>query len=571
MKQFFAYLLAVASLLHANTTKSQVPLIEINENGRFKGSAEVVMQQYSADLKIYGNIATTTIKMVFYNGTSRLQEGRLTLPLPEGVTISGFALDINGVMRKAVPAEKATATAVFESIERRKVDPGIIEKTEGNNFRTRIYPLPINGARTVEVVYNQKLDYDNGNLVYSLPFAKKPIKNFVLSTTVFDDISMPVLIEKPDGSYIFRKQPNAWVANINKVNFTPENPLKIALPSNYEQTKPIVKKRTEGGYYFLSAINVDKAVVPIKQISKVTIIWDNSLSGLKRDTKKEKNFLVKFFTEHPNVSVRICALATKLHCVSEFEIKNGDAAAVLKAIDGIVYDGATDYTNLNNFSDNNSDILFFTDGLSNYGELTIMPKNPVYTIVSTPIADYTKLKFISNATGGQLINLNVKNIEDTLLVFESKPYRFLGVKPNSVISEFNPGNSQILNGQLLVTGIANTLPVQITLQFGFDNAVDKEVVLEINSSNETNNWAIEKFWAQQKLDALETNFDENKNTIAQLGKQFGLVTKNTSLIVLENVNDYVKYKIVPPRDLLVEYNSIMKRQQQYHRRLGTIC
>ncbi|WP_435524994.1 VIT domain-containing protein, partial [Chryseobacterium indoltheticum] len=91
----------------------------------------VILQEAKIDTKILGNLATTTATYTFYNPSSRILEGKLTFPLPEGISVSGYALDINGKLRNAVPVPKEKAKEVFESIERRNVDPGIIEKVEG--------------------------------------------------------------------------------------------------------------------------------------------------------------------------------------------------------------------------------------------------------------------------------------------------------------------------------------------------------------------------------------------------------------------------------------------------------
>lgn len=555
-------LILTVALFYANLLSAQVPVMEINDNGKFKSEGGVALQQLHADIKVYGTISTTTIRMVFYNGTDRLQEGWLTFPLPEGVSVSGFALDINGILREAVPIEKAKATAVFESIERRKVDPGLLEKTEGNNFRTRVYPLPANGARTIEITYNQHLTVNNGRPQYYLPFAKKKIKNFTLVTTVFDNIAMPSLVEKPDGSYVFEKKGNAWVAKINKTDFTPQRSLKIELPTVSDQPHAIVKRRTEGGYYFLSSLNIEAPASTPKKISGITIIWDNSLSGLKRNTEKEKEFLIKFFEANPDIPVKLCALSTKLSCVNEFKVTKGDAGQVLNAIDALVYDGATDYGVLNSLVSTNTPCLFFTDGLSNYGEASSLPQNAVHTIVSTPVADFNKLKYISDRTGGNFINLNYTEVGKAVTQLSRLPYRLLGFKYNPSLSEVHPTKSHIKNGNLIITGIAATLPTQVTLQFGNGNIVTKEINVTVNRKSETSDWGIEKFWAQQKIDEMELNYEENKNQIANLGKQFGIVTKNASLIVLEDVEDYVKYKITPPRELLANYNSIVKQRHE---------
>jgi len=54
------------------------------------------------------------------------------------------------------------------------------------------------------------------------------------------------------------------------------------------------------------------------------------------------------------------------------------------------------------------------------------------------------------------------------------------------------------------------------------------------------------------------NYEKNRNELTELGQQFGIVTRNTSLIVLETVDDYIRYKIEPPAELRAEYQRVMK-------------
>ncbi len=54
--------------------------------------------------------------------------------------------------------------------------------------------------------------------------------------------------------------------------------------------------------------------------------------------------------------------------------------------------------------------------------------------------------------------------------------------------------------------------------------------------------------------------------MAGLGQQFGIVTRNTSLIVLETIQDYITYNIVPPAELKDEYFRIKKDMDREQRR-----
>ena len=116
-------------------------------------AAEVPIRMRSLSMvtEVTGGLARTTVDMTFHNPNGRQLEGELQFPLQPGQQVSGFALDIDGRMRPAVPVEKAKGRQVFEAIERRGVDPGLLEQTAGNQFKLRVYPLPANGERRVRI------------------------------------------------------------------------------------------------------------------------------------------------------------------------------------------------------------------------------------------------------------------------------------------------------------------------------------------------------------------------------------------------------------------------------------
>jgi tetratricopeptide (TPR) repeat protein len=67
-------------------------------------------------------------------------------------------------------------------------------------------------------------------------------------------------------------------------------------------------------------------------------------------------------------------------------------------------------------------------------------------------------------------------------------------------------------------------------------------------------------WAAMKLAQLEGDYTNNRAAIRRLGNQFGMVTRETSLIVLDSVEDYVRYEIVPPESLHAEYEAQLARK-----------
>ena len=111
----------------------------------------VRLASLQVDVEVAGGAAETRVQMVFFNPNSRVLEGKLQFPLAPGQVVSGFALDVDGRLRAAVPVEKVRAQQVFEDISRRRVDPGLLQTTIGNNYELRIYPLLPGKTRTVEL------------------------------------------------------------------------------------------------------------------------------------------------------------------------------------------------------------------------------------------------------------------------------------------------------------------------------------------------------------------------------------------------------------------------------------
>ena len=69
----------------------------------------VQLQRARIEGEVQAGIAQTRITLEFHNPNRRVLEGELQFPLADGQQISGFALDINGEMRDAVPVPRTAA------------------------------------------------------------------------------------------------------------------------------------------------------------------------------------------------------------------------------------------------------------------------------------------------------------------------------------------------------------------------------------------------------------------------------------------------------------------------------
>lgn len=545
----------IATLLFS-VALAQIPTLEIDNQKKHP----VILQEAKIDTKILGNLATTTATYTFYNPSNRILEGKLTFPLPEGVSVSGYALDINGKLRNAVPVPKERAKEVFESIERRNVDPGIIEKVEGNNFRTRIYPIPQKASRTIQITYHQELKNVASDYQYFLSFANATtIPKFNLKVWISETATVPKILENPDGSFAFQKQGNQWIAEIAKSDFIPNESLKVTIPKNQNSSNVVLQKASGDKFYFAANVGLDFPVKEKLKSEKIAIIWDNSFSGSKRNRDKELDFLSAYFADNKNVSVSFSLLNNTFEKAEEFNISQGNWSELKARILNLKYDGGTDFGALKELN-GVEEYLLFSDGISNFGDLTMKFKKPLNSISSTPTSDFNLLKLLANQSGGNFINLNELDTQSALKTYKKLPIRFLGFKENPNMQELFPNISSVISEPVNIFGITSGNTGKLTAIFSVGNE-KFEIPVDFSNAQQLENWQIAQFWAQKKINELELNSTQNRNEIKNISEQFGVVSKNTSLIVLDDINDYVRYKITPPQELLADYQKIVSQNK----------
>ncbi len=549
----FLFLLAPFSL------KSQQPILKL----KGADSASVLLTHLKTEVKVIGNYAITTMEMKFCNSSDRILEGELIFPMPDGVSISRYAIDINGKMREAVPVEKEKGQVVFENIVRRNVDPGLLEKVDGNNFRTRIYPIPANGCRTVLIGYEQLLSLNsNYAFVYSLPLHfKEPIKQFDFSITVASNY-IPEVGSDCNTNLKFEELNKVFTSSVSKQDFMPDGAFTINVPKTADAAE-ISMQSVNGQYYFLLNTFPQVKKIEKKIPNVISVIWDASLSGMNRDHKKEFELLDAYIKAKGSLTINLFKSDIDIKKLNTYSILNGNWSELRKTLEDIDYDGASNLSNLANLPGAN-EYLFFTDGLHNWGNIDnmVLTKSPIYTICAAATADYSLLKYISAATGGTFINLNESDIATAQKYLTEQTLQFLGIKPAAGISEVYPSVVTPLVNGCSIAGISNTGNAGIFLQYGYGSTVTFEQYIDMNfSAHNTKFINIEKIWAQKKMAELDIQYEKNKEAITALGKKYTIITRNTSLIVLDAVEDYVRYDIEPPAELMGAYTKLVNERR----------
>jgi len=522
-----------------------------------KQDPDVYLQSFDIQVEVTGNIASTRYTMVFKNKTNKLLEGELTFPLPDGRSLTHYALDINGRMRDAVPVEKARATQVFEEIQQRQVDPGMLERVEGNNFRTRIYPMPANGTRTISIGYEEELPLEKGLLYYRLPMAyPDSLEKFSVKATVWKSNEKP-LVPQSNDEIKFDSDGENYVAKFTREKYKPSRALIFALPAPTDIPQ-VMMQPAQGSHYFLASVAPKMETRPKQWGKDLAIIWDVSLSGSQRNLQREIEMLGTIFAQHSKANIHLYFLNNKLK-----KVAGKSWAEVKPLLEKAVFDGGTDFSQINLNEIDGDEILFFSDGISTLSSADFVSnvKRPIHCIVSSSKADYSTMRLISGKTNGKFVNLNALSIEDLKNEWLNETLQFLGTEHGKEIREVYPSIAMPVYGNFSVAGISEKNDAELTLLFGFGNKVEKKIKVKLDAKSAASQGNVHKIWAQKKIAELDLNFEKNRAELTELGQQFGIVTRNTSLIVLETISDYVRYGIEPPA-------TEPELRAEYHRRTG---
>jgi hypothetical protein len=543
-------------------TANAIPVLNITNDTTAKA---IKITSLAIDVKVAANIAVTTFDIVFYNPNNRVLEGEFEFPLADGQNIVRYALDMDGKLREGVVVEKAKARAAYENTIRRNIDPGLVEKTKGNNFRTRIYPLPAKGSRHILIAVEQTLEQLNKDLFYQLPlYTAEPIDKFSVKASVIKSSEKPVSQENSLTNFNFDKWENGWMAAYTKNNFTANQAIAFTIPNSSTNETTTITENHNGQTFFYVNSRIEASFQNKKQPATVGIFWDISASGEKRNIEKEKQLLKEYFLNTGNVQVSLVPFNVYAQDKEDFVITGGNCDALLKRVSEMQYDGGTQLGAIDLTKYNFDEVLLFSDGLANFGKKEItLSSSPVISISSSPSADFSYLKFVAQQTHGKFIDLTRLELPAAINEIKNLSLQVIGIEYNpaeaeDVVAQVSPIQSSGLSfAGKLKTGSAE---IKVKLGFGNETVTTKTFTITKPESSEYNE--VKRIWAAMKISELDLQFEKNKAEITKLGKGFSIVTQNTSLIVLDRVEDYVEHEITPPEELQKEYYTLLKEKQQ---------
>lgn len=175
------------------------------------GVEPLAIRHHRVGVSVRERVAETRVEQVFYNHTGQVLEATYVFPVPDGASVSGFAMWVGGRRQEGELLEAGQARAIYEAIVARVRDPGLVEHLGGRLFRARVFPIPPMSEQRVELHFSQTLEYQDSVIHYRYPLhtggpATRTLEDFTFTADIVSRTPIravyspthPIAVARPD-------------------------------------------------------------------------------------------------------------------------------------------------------------------------------------------------------------------------------------------------------------------------------------------------------------------------------------------------------------------------------------
>ena len=534
------------------------------------------------------NVAQVKIDQVFHNSTRRRIEGTYLFPIPQGMTVQNFTMEIDG---KPVNAELLTATKarkIYEDIVRRQIDPALMEYQDGGMIQLRIFPIAPGADRRITLNFETELTHDNQLAALEIPIPKTTIHQLILD--------LQIKTKAPIGSVI---------CPTHEVDVAYLSPNKVHASAESKDVKGIGKLQFYFGRKdkkidanFLSYIDNEKeqyfqlslspGFANQKEIVGKDITFALDVSGSMRGQKLEQAkralvFCINQLNKQDNFNIiRFATEATPLFTLRQ----KASLENIKKALDWIDHLKAAGGTNIydaldialseSSHSDRPEMTVFITDGRPTIGktrpdEITKMVNNQlkenrrIFTFGVGNDLNVNLLDLLTEHSHGfrtyvseqEDIAFKVSNffrkvsspVLTNIKISASSNIQLIERQPK-ILPDLFGGSTLLLFGKY--TGKNN---FNITLT-GKVNGNTKKYDYKFNPKSDLKNDFIPRLWATRKVaflyDQIRLNGEskEVKEELIATAKKYGIITPYTSFLIIEDEADLLRRGTIGMEDVI---------------------
>ncbi|TDB27042.1 DUF2135 domain-containing protein [Stenotrophomonas sp. ATCM1_4] len=510
-----------------------------------KAEQPIQLLRASIEGEVQAGVTQTRIELEFRNPNRRVMEGELQFPLADGQQVTGFALDIDGDLRAAVAVPKERGRQVFEQVIRQKVDPALLEQTAGNQFRLRVYPLPAGGTRRVQLTLRDAMPVRGEAWQWRLP-----LQFAVGAGQVRLHLQASSVPQGGTDGFRFNGRELTWQGSGRQL------PAELQWQLPMQATARMQVAAYDGQQYLLAQVPVARPGAR-RLPGHVGLLWDASGSAVHRDRAREFALLDRYFAAMGEGEVQLTVLRDTAAPARRFVVRGGDWSALRKTLEQEPQDGASGLAGWR-ADPGVGEYLLFSDGLLNWGgdaQPSLSANQRLFAISSAGArTDSARLRGWAEGNRGRLLLLEGGDVAAVAAELLSMPVDVALADPVG-LREVVLDRRSIGQGWLWILARSDDDTPALKLRVGEGDWQNVPL-----ATDKADGALLAGLWAQARLQQLGTDPRRNREAMQRLSQAFSLVSEGTSLIVLDSLEDYLRFAIRPPAPMRAEYEQRFARQ-----------
>lgn len=542
--------------------------------------SQLSIRYHHVTVSIQDQIALTHVDQVFYNPNDWIVEGDYVFPIPGGATISNFSLWIDGEPVEGEILDAESARERYESIVRDMRDPALLEYADQDAVRARIFPIPAQGERRIEIEYRQVLTSEDGLVQYQYPlgtekFSREPLESVSMTVEINSEYPIQAVYSPSHSISLARENDFQVTAGYEETDILPDQDFSLIYSIGESEAFHLLSYRNlddlDGYFLILLAPPLDN---PLRIMPKdVMVVFDQS-GSMEGEKFEQAKLAIKYILAHLNPEDRfnLITFSTGLDRFRGNLSPVSEVDEALRWIDQLSAGGSTDINRalLEAASQMSGDraayLIFLTDGLPTVGEVEsekIIENFDDFASedlslfvfgVGYDVDTYLLDSLAQNHHGRSTYVVPGEELDETISAFFQKistpvmtnleidfgdlvtkdvfpdplPDLFQGSQI-AVVGRYKEGGlgDVVLNGTL--NGVATRL------------VFEEQIFLERSQKSEESLATLPGLWATRKIGYLLNQIrlhgpdDEIIEEVVELSIRYGIVTPYTSYLVTEPI------------------------------------
>lgn len=501
---------------------------------------QLVLADADATIHVHGQLADVVLRLRFLNPSSRTLEGDFALQLPPGAVVTGYGLDVNGVMVPGTLMAREVAEEVYDDTVRQGIDPGVARLDDANRFTTRVFPIFPEQGRTIEVRLALPAGPDG---TIRLPLlSASPVSRIRIDVDGAGQVAVEGPLHQQLGAG--RASGGVWTATDTTgagVAITPAAPI------------PVLARHGSGATLFAIPVNARPAG---QTGGLLRIYWDGSRSTREAPRDSEIAALEALVARTRPATIEVVALneLPGQTAAPRARVLSAATPQALRAhLTGLPTGGVTRFAGIAAVRSARADhCVLVTDGVTTIdGFDGGRWPCPLDTLSASPGQRADVLAAVAARTGGQHVDLRGAAADTAAQALTGARADLAGIRSSDGAA---------------VPYLVQRLPSGALLAIGERPSGDA-LVLETSAGSRTlsfagmadrSHQAAGALWGLSQASGLVAAGQTDAEALTREARRWQVLTRETSFLVLERVQDYVRAGIEPPTVLGAEFAGAYK-------------